>query len=395
MSSFNRRSVLMGAAALAGATTLRAKAVLAEAPLASTLIRRVVQGPANTYFTYPHSHGFLPDGRAVLASPGDVGGRPGVVYLAFDPAGGDAEQVASVSGARMYYAISKGGLMVVPRKFGAVAVDLTREGARPRELFNEDGWTVAGDCEISPDGSRALFTRSHYEAPRADTLDVFDMARGELTRLLAPGWQMDHAHFSPHDPNWICYCNNDAKQFRRMWVHHPEEAPEGRHIFEQKRADGKIFVVSHERAMFHKNAMITIAHGSSSATPRGLYEVGFDGSTRLLSESNQDFHCNISRDGRWAVVSLQSTRQPDGRRAPGDWLRSPLGYGESDVELVNLRNGKRRFLFRGSNARDGQPYEVQPTISPDGRWVVLKDARTRSVLFLEIDPSALRLFLSA
>ncbi len=395
MPLFTRRHFLAGAGLLAGAGALRGGGAFAEAPLSSTLVRRVVQGPDNTYFTYPHSHGFLPDGRAVLASPGDVGGRPGVTYFAFDPHGGDAEKLTAIVGARMYYAISRSGLMVVPLRFGAVAIDLTRAGAKPRVLFNEDGWTVAGDCEVSPDGARALFTRSHYEQPRSDTLDVFDMARGELTQVLAPGWQMDHAHFSPHDPKWICYCNNDAKQFRRMWVQHPVEAPDGRHVFEQKRADGKIFMVSHERAMFHKNALITIAHGSSSATPRGLYEVGFDGATRLLSESNQDFHCNISRDGRWAVVSLQGVRQPGGRRASGDWLRSPLGYGESDVELVNLRNGKRSFLFRGTNARDGQPYEVQPTISPDGRWVALKDARTRSVLFLEIDPTALSVFLAS
>lgn len=377
-----------------GSTLLFARVSRSEERLNSKLVKRVVSAPEGCYFTYPHSNGFLPDGRAVLAQPSLLSGRPALTYLGFDPVSGDSEPLAQLTGVRMYYAISNSGLMVVPRKFGAVAIDLSHRNSKPFELFSENGWTVAGDCDISPVGNLALFSRSHYDDPRMDRMEIFDLAKGEMRTIVEPGWQVDHAHFSPFDPKWICFCNNDAKQYRRTWVWNESSAPNGKHLFEQKLSDGSIFVLSHERAMFNKRAMITIAHGSSSATPRGLYEVGFDGSVRLISQSNRDFHCNISRDGRWAVVSLQGTQNLNGDRPERNWLHSDISYGESDVELVNMKNGRRLFFFRGTNASEGQPYEVQPTISPDGRWVLLKDARTHSVLFLEINQAELNGFLT-
>jgi hypothetical protein len=101
----------------------------------------------------------------------------------------------------------------------------------------------------------------------------------------------------------------------------------------------------------------------------------------------------VSRDGRWAVVSLQGVYDSSEARPDPNWLKTGLGYGFSDVMLVNMRSGARAFLYRGTNATAGQPYEVQPTISPDGRWVLLKDAREKRVLMLEIDPEALEKFL--
>jgi|GEM_PF-938438 len=409
----DRRSTLALLAASGSGILSPAHAVIMRNDRPSSpFVRRVVRGPANSYTTYPHANGFLPDGRCLVARPATVKGRPGLDYLAIDLPSGDVEPMVSVAAARAYFAVSSNGLLAIPKTFGVALIDLRASRRAEQHLLDEPGWTVAQDLDISPDGAKILVTRSHYAKPQRFDTSMIGTGTARLTRILQPGWQMDHAHFSPYDPSWVCYARNVAPQRRsmqRMWVWNARAAPQGRNIFRQVGKDGKTFVVSHERAMFHKPAMLTIAHGSSAATPRGLYEVGFDGGSRLISESNRDFHCNISRDGRWAVVSLQGRADedvpgvaPSSRGAPTPARASPRwlqgqganAFGISDVQIVDMRTGKRAFLFRATNAVSGQPYEVQPAISPDGKWVVLKDAREKTVIALEIDPRTLSAFVS-
>jgi hypothetical protein len=334
-------------------------------------------------------------------------------YLAVDFSSGDVEPMVSVAAARTYFAVSENGLLAIPKTFGAALIDLKSGRRTEKQILNEPGWTVAQDLDISPDGSKILVARSHYARPQEFEVSTIATADGTLDRILNPTWQIDHAHFSPYAPSWVCYAQNvrpPQRSTHRMWVWHARSAPEGRNIFDQVADDGKTYVVSHERAMFHKAALLTIAHGSSAATPRGLYEVGFDGQRRLISESNRDFHCNISRDGRWAVVSLQGSAddQVPGvsaafrgietpARPPSGWLKQngASAFDISDIQLVDIKTGKRAFLFRATNAVSGQPYEVQPAISPDGRWVVFKDARARCAMAMEIDQGALNRFLGA
>jgi hypothetical protein len=61
--------------------------------------------------------------------------------------------------------------------------------------------------------------------------------------------------------------------------------------------------------------------------------------------------------------------------------------------VVNVATGERQFLYRCYNAKDSQPYEVQPSISPDGRWVLMKDGRTRRVIAVELDEHRMQAFL--
>ena len=358
-------------------------------------LKRVVRSPDNTYFTYPHSNGFLPDGTCVLASPTSGAGNPGLDYIAFKPDTGAAARLTHSRDARPYYSIAQNGLMLVSQRFGAAVVDLSAKDAAPRSILNDPEWTVAGDNDISPDGKRALLTRSHYKTPQDFRTDIIDIASGAIGPVIQPGWQMDHAHFSPYDPAWVSFCDNRTEKLDRLWIWNAQAAPQGRHLFDQVRPDKTWFEIGHERAMFDRPSLLVVVYGGhGTARPRGLYEVGFDGAVRLVSESNRDLHCNISRDGRWAVVSLQGMYDPVALRPLGTWLNTGLGYGFSDVMLVNMRTGARRFLYRGTNATSGQPYEVQPTISPDGRWVLLKDAREQKVLFLELDQDALKAFLA-
>ena len=393
----SRRGFVQGAGALIAAPALLGRAAHADTlappptsataePSPSPLVRRIVRSPPNTYFTYPHSNGFLPDGRAVLASP--PADKPGLDFLAFDPETGDIEPLTYVRNTRMYYSISDNGLMLLSEREGAAVVDLNVKGAKAEQILHEKNWTTHGDNDISPDGQWALLTRSRHITPKNYRTDMIEIATGRIKTIAAPGYSMDHAHFSPYDPSWIAYCaNRESRDPERMWVWHAEHAPRGRNIFKQRQLNGMFFHIGHERAMFHKPAMLTIAYGTSSATPRGLYEVGFDGKVRLVSQSNRDLHCNISRDGTWAVVSLQGPYDPDNRRPSSDWLNSEGSYGFTDVVIVSMQTGARTFLHRGTNAAKGQPYEVQPSISPNGQWVLMKDAREQCVLFLEVNIS--------
>jgi len=384
----------VGALAIGGALPTRAQlspTVDRDARL-SPLVRRIVRSPENTYFTYPHSNGFMPDGRAVLASPTQATkGVPGLAFIAFDPKTGDVQPLCHVRDTRMYWSISDNGIMLLSQREGAAVVDLNHRNPSPRRILDERNWTVHGDNDISGDGKWALLTLSRHIVPKAYRTIMVETATGRIITIMAPGWSMDHAHFSPFDQSWISLCaNRTNRDPERMWVWHAESAPRGRQVFKQTTLAGTFFHVGHERAMFHKPAILTIAYGTSSATPRGLYAVGFDGTVKLISESNRDLHCNISRDGTWAVVSLQGRYAQKELRPTPDWLNSEGKFGFTDVVAINMASGRRAFLHEGTNAATGQPYEVQPSISPDGKWVLLKDAREQRVLFLEIDQLGLQ-----
>jgi hypothetical protein len=58
---------------------------------------------------------------------------------------------------------------------------------------------------------------------------------------------------------------------------------------------------------------------------------------------------------------------------------------------VNMQTGERKMLYRTSILK--HPWHPHPNISPDGRWIVLNDAKTHRTVALEIDPEALGEFL--
>lgn len=296
----------------------------------------------------------------------------------------------------MYFALDKKGMLVFTRKHGVYMLDAGRSDSEPRPMHQDPPWVFHSDCDISADGRQVLVTTSLADGqPPRHRVVMVDVSSGQAETLFEADWLIDHAHFSPFDPNWIAFASAESKRYQRLWVWHRVQAPEGRHLFRQRLSDGSVYDVGHERAMFDRPALLAIAYGSnSSARPCGLFEVGFDGSSRLVSASNRDLHCNASRDGRWAVVSLQGTSENLMERIAPGWLDTPEGYGPSDVMVVNMRSGARQFLYRAYNSAMGQPYEVQPAISPDGRWVMVKDARERCVLALEMDTTRLAAFLA-
>jgi hypothetical protein len=357
------------------------------------LVKRVVYAPGNTYFTYPHCNGFLPDGAAVLAQYAK-GVNPHVQqpldYLAFDMETGAVRTVGHCADARTYYCVAKDGVMLAPTTRGAHVMDLAKGGAMRTIYTVGADWKVGDVSDISADGREAMLNSFKYSGPGVvaeSRIEGVDVASGKVRRVMDTNWLMNHVHYSPYDPAWVMFCH-EGKADDRIWTWNAKEAPKGRMLFDQKTADGKFFNVGHERAMFHKKATLFVAYRNSSARPIGLYEVTFDRAAKVVSVYDRYWHCNISRDGRWAVAD--TIGPVDGtvpKEIPG------LGNdGLCHVLAVNLRTGAREILS-SAHAGPMHPYHPHPHISPDGRWVVFNDAVRKGVVAVEIDQGRLEEFL--
>lgn len=362
------------------------------------LIRRVVESPAGCYFTYPHANGFLPDGHSMIVArpeslPPSGGSNEKTVtrFLRFDPETGETTEVGALAGVKMYYGISETGMLVANVHNSLVIMDTALGAPSARVLWESEApWRLSDLPDISPDGREVLVDFHDYTPPGRHQARVFDTQKtGTAGRvLLEKPWLLNHTHRSPADRDWFLFSHEGMLVTDRMWAWHPAIAPQGRAIFDQIAPDGQALYVGHELAMHHKPAALAVAFGNSPGAPRGLYEVDFTGKARPLAPGARDWHCNISRDGRWAVVDTMGASDDPGPIRPG-WADHG---GVSDVVAVNLTTGARQLLHRGSFLRS-HPWHPHPHISPDGRWVVYNDAQTRRVRALEIDPIALKVFV--
>jgi hypothetical protein len=150
----------------------------------------------------------------------------------------------------------------------------------------------------------------------------------------------------------------------RIWAWNATKAPEGSALFIQNQGPKLVYSVGHELAMFHKPGIIAAAY---TGDPEGLYEIGFDKTFRCVSPG-PCWHCNISRNGRWAIIDA---------RIPGGNM--------CDIIAINFATGARETLYTTTQSATGHPYHPHPHISPDNKWVVFNDAKQQRVLALEID----------
>ncbi|GAT34397.1 oligogalacturonate lyase [Terrimicrobium sacchariphilum] len=357
------------------------------------LVKRVVEGPQNAYFVYPHSNGFLPDGRTYVAARPE---RDGLTFLAFDPATGTQKELGWFPHVDLYYSLSEDWKRMAFTADNTLYLWEIESGQPPKVVYQDTPeeagkwWHTVSD--ISPKGDAIVSMRKRRKGadPGDDSIKCqmlrHDLTSGKTEVLMETDWWLNHVHFSPYDPSWICFSHEgDAdKVADRIWAWNAQDAPKGKVLFTQTGQDGKPLQVGHERAAFHSPSMVFIAYGTSEGSPRGLYEVGFDGKSRLVSQGDRDMHCNISRDGRWAVVDTSGPHDAPGK----GWENS---NSVSDVMAVNMQTGKREMLYRTSILK--HPWHPHPNISPDGRWIVLNDAKTHRTVALEIDPEALGEFL--
>ena len=377
----SRRHVLATlAASMASAATrerLRAETLLPapEYTLASAEAAGSVAGqrwiaPADTYFTYPHNNGFLAGShRPVVAQ------REGhaVTYSEWDFPTGHLRLIARTGVKNMYYDIAEktGRLFFTDDGKQIAFIDTSESGGALRTVEPplESTQIVEGLLSVNHAGDKLLYAVDRVGAGKAvQTARFFELSveKGLSEPVVAEPFFADHQQYCPHDERWVGFAREGdiSKTLDRVWgLHRVASEGQPKRLWDEKGDVGDL-IVGHERWAFHRAGALVVAFPASRGRPRGLYFVdAVAGHTALISASDYDWHCNVSRDGRWAVVDTTVAHgaklEPDGRTI-------------SDIVLVDMQHGRRFWLAR-SHAALHHPWHPHPHFTPDGRYIIYND----------------------
>jgi hypothetical protein len=196
-----------------------------------------------------------------------------------------------------------------------------------------------------------------------------DTATGEASLIIEKSWWANHYHYCPHDEAWIGFCceGETTTVPQRVWGYHAELAPAGKPLLDQHwETPGERMCVGHERWCFHDRSVVAVAYGQSAPGFGGIYEAFVDGRpSRQIGVSGRDWHVNVSRDGRWAVVDTTGPHDAPGR----SWESAAQ---VSDVLVMDMTTGARQFVARSRQYR--HPSHPHPIFSPDGQWIFYNEA---------------------
>lgn len=354
-------------------------ASLAESPAS---IQAVTGFDEHFFQTYPHSNGFLPGGELVLgrvvgdrieltAYEVEKGTRRtvctlpaplGIVAPPYPKAGGPPIQEPWT----VFWDIAlRAPVMAVGSREGAWIVDLTGR-SEPRVIYRPPaGSRIDPLVSLRSDGRRLLFYQVTESKEKYSIIEV-DVETGRATVVLEETWWVNHAHYCPFDESWIGFCHEGACETipDRLWAWHAEQAPKGRLLFDQRWGKPEAELsLGHERWCFHDRSALVVAYGISPGRVRGIYEVFPDGRpSRLVSEGDRDWHVAPSQDGRWAAVDTTGPHD-----APGKGWENNDANASSDILILDMRTGRRRFLARSRQMR--HPSHPHPVFDPAGRWI--------------------------
>lgn len=321
------------------------------------------------YHTYPHCEGFADAGGSVVL--GQIEESHVSLWL-LDLRDGKERCVArfhrpadarSLNETAVWFDVAaKDNLLVAVAEGAAWRIDLDSRAA-PRLLWRPPAGTKIDPLpSVTSDGHQALF---HFAHGGVHSAVIIDLAANTERWLPNFAWHANHFHFSPCDPEWIVFCHEgDCRTISdRLWAWHPRHAPIGRCLFDQHAAGpGRFLQMGHERACWHAPSLLVPAFGHSPVSGAGLYEVFFDQRPpRFVGPSDRDWHCNVSRDGQWAVVDTTGPHDVPGK----GWEQAA---DISDIMLVHVESGRRDFLARSHQRM--HPWHPHPSFSPDGRHIL-------------------------
>ena len=367
-----RRDVLaafalaMAAGSAAGESGPAVEDTLARAKAAGSVAGQRWVGPEGTYFAYPHNNGFLPDAQRPVIARRD---GQAVAYSEWDFRTGALRLIARTAQRNMYYDIAErtGRLFFADSGRQVASVD-ARGGAAAMEAAPlGPSQVVEGLLSVNRAGDKVLYAVDTLDAGRAQATRFFelDVATGTSAPVFGMPFFADHQQYCPHDERWIGFAHegNISTTLDRVWGLHRVAGAQPRRLWDETAAQGTL-IVGHERWAFHRAGALVVAFPASTGRPRGLYFVdAAAGRAELVSASDYDWHCNLSRDGRWAVVdttvSHGAMREPDGRVI-------------SDVVLVDMRRGRRYWVAR-SHAAAHHPWHPHPHFTPDGQYIIYND----------------------
>jgi hypothetical protein len=332
------------------------------------------------FLTYPHLNGFYAGGTRLIACRwnGELwslfsleieSGRETEVYRI--DRRGDQEAGGNIT--PMWDVAFEAGVLVFKQQNALWLLDLQR-GGEPELLYRPAaGASVNLLASITRDGKRVIFEQVEGDWHSGHSIDV---ETGEVTTLVRENRWLDHFQPCPHDENWILYCHQTWGKPEYpiigcpAYFYHPQLAPEGKRAFEvqdQSQGAARLVHTTHDRWAFHETCYVTIVYPNSPGGPHGLWQVWPDErAPRLVSYGAHDWHCDISRDGKWAVVDSQGLYNWD--ESVIDDLR-----GNSDIILIEMATGKRQFLAR---TQWGGPQHPHPIFTPDGSAVLFHRSET-------------------
>ena len=335
----------------------------------------------NRYLTYPHANGFADGGKSILLGQLD---ETTISIWKIDLATGAENQLCSFAlepepEKLIWFDVAlKSNQLAFIAEHSVWLMEIAKPESLRRLYRAPEGQTLSSLCSVTEDGKTVLCglkTPEIYAALRVNTAS----GHGEIVFLHT--WYANHFHFCPHDESWIGYCHEGPteKVHDRLWAWNAMLEPRGTCLFDQTK-QGLCF--GHERWEFHQTATLAIAYGVSPGGPRGLYEAFPDGRPpRLVSEGDRDFHCGISRDGRWAAVDTTGPHD-----APGKGWENASDI--SDVLLVDMHTGARHFLAR-SRQYMRHPRHPHPTFNLDGSAIFYNESSpdtTRNRVWMVANP---------
>ena len=316
----------------------------------------------NRFLAYPHNNGFADGGESLLL--GEYDGE-GYFLVKVDLASGADIARSQFPIKRLSHSAPTFDIALDSNRLFYVAnnavwtVDLETSNPEHDKVYQSD--LPLGDImSISRDASRALVFAKQGDGYGAFEIDI---ATGRAAQLFHHPWWVGHLHYCPHDETLIGFCHEGqaAETRDRVWLYRTSGGT-SECLFDQGWDDLSTRLhVGHERWAFHDGSVVMVAYGHSDGTPRGVHEAFADGRpSRLVSESDRDFHVDISRDGRWVVVDTTGPHDLPGR----GWENAGA---VSDVVLIDYTTGAREWLARSTESH--LTSHTHPVFSPDGKWI--------------------------
>jgi hypothetical protein len=338
----------------------------ALAPLQPPAVRYLTEPADRCYFTYPHQNGFYDGGRRVVLGQLE---QQAVSLWSYDLRQGRREWLArlplSLRFSMVYYDISAAGVLAAMADNSVWLLDLRVDRAVLRRLYTPPPGQMLHDLvSLHPDGHSVIAVFYPLAGPTTGPTSVVRvrLSDGAAETLFSKEWFVNHLQHCHADPTTIGCCHEGAFDVPdRLWAFNPRWPQPTRQLWDQRSQLGTIMAVGHERWYFRAQAALVVAYPQSKSAPRGLYKVDVTGGATLIHESDRFWHCNLSRDDRWAVVDT----------FPG--LHGVAG--ESQVVLVDMAGEVApRALATARAAR--HPAHPHPHFTPASDAVIFNDAGT-------------------
>jgi hypothetical protein len=363
--TLTRRSLGRLALGATAAAVPLAAPFVRPAPAAAATLRWLSDTSQNRYYTYPHKNGFWDGGRRLVLGQRDATGT--VTLVDRELAGSGERHVGTlplVRGAtQLWYDVAEPtGTLTVAAGDQVWMCDLTASSPSLVSIYRPPtGYRLNNMACIHPQGMGAY--TSYLSATATDVYATthsmvnIRFSTREVTPRVTQPWYVNHYHVAPGDPTLIAYAKQLASEPPdRIWAYRGSRTPPTWNVWDQRGLDGQPVLVTHERWTFHDSSFLVVAFGGASTT-RGLLQVTSAGVARLVRGSSTYWHCNISRDGRRAVVDT-----------------TPSG-GTSSLVVIDMATGAATTVLTGIGTAS-HPGHPHPHVTPDGTGVVFTAAES-------------------